>query len=132
MVIKCAPNWKRLGKNLKINGDLLNITEKNYDKCEDCCSEMLSDWLESTPNSSWEILLNAVQETLKQVPDTVEGPECVVYKLINEGLDKCSKMLDMIAKADLDHAGAYFWYVEIHSKSVDNKIIPVNKLMFII
>ena len=110
-MIKCAPNWKRLGKNLKITEDLLNIIEKDFNNCEDCCSKMLSDWLESTPNCSWEILLNAVQETLKQVADMVERPESVMYKLIDEGLDKFSKMLDMITKAkatDLDRAGTYF------------------------
>ena len=83
IVIKCAANWKQLGKNLNINEDLLNIIEKNYPDCEDCCSKMLSDWLDSTPQASWETLLDAVDEmknTSYKVPDTVEKLETVADK----------------------------------------------------
>ena len=75
MVIKYAANWKQLGKNLNINEDLLNIIDNDYPHCEDCCSKMLSDWLDFTPHASWETLLNAVDKTKNtsyRVPETVE------------------------------------------------------------
>ena len=60
VVIKCATKWKHLGRNLNIEEDLLSIYEKdNPNNCEDCCIRMLSEWLDSTPDASWEMLLNS-------------------------------------------------------------------------
>lgn len=73
MVIQCAANWKELGRHLYIREDLLNIIEKdNLHSCENCCSKMLCDWLESTPNASWEVLLDAVDKMHSKSTDTVE------------------------------------------------------------
>ena len=63
MVTKCATNWQQLGKNLEINDDLLNIIEKDYPHdCERCCSKMLSEWLDLTPDASWKILYDAMDK----------------------------------------------------------------------
>ena len=73
VVIKCAANWKELGRHLYIHENFLNIIEKdNPRSCENCCSKMLSDWLESTPNASWAVLLDAVDKTHSKSTDTVE------------------------------------------------------------
>lgn len=65
VVIKCAANWKQLGINLNVSGDILNIIETNNpNDCESCCSEMLRTWLDSTPNATWGILLDAVDKTV--------------------------------------------------------------------
>ena len=83
-MIKCAANWKQLGKNLNINEDLLNIIDNDYPHCEDCCSKMLSDWLDFTPHASWETLLNAVDKTKNtsyRVPGTVEKLDTAEEKL---------------------------------------------------
>ena len=73
VVIKYAANWKQLGRNLKINEDLLNIIEKDYPYCEDCCSKMLNDWLDSKPDASWGILLTAIDKAQSTLPDTGEN-----------------------------------------------------------
>ena len=79
MVVKYAANWKELGKNLNIDEDLLNIIEKDYPHdCENCCSKMLSDWLDLTPEASWQILLDAVdklQDKLNTVVDKLHITE---------------------------------------------------------
>ena len=54
----------QLGRNLNLNEDLLKITEKdNLHDCKKCCTKMLSTWLDSTPEASWEMLLDAVEKT---------------------------------------------------------------------
>jgi len=79
VVVKYAANWKELGKNLNIDEDLLNIIEKDYPHdCENCCSKMLSDWLDLTPEASWQILLDAVdklQDKLNTVVDKLHITE---------------------------------------------------------
>ena len=55
VVIKCATNWKQLRKNLDIDDDWLNIFETdNPHNCVNCCSKILSEWLDLNPNTSWE------------------------------------------------------------------------------
>ena len=64
VVIKCAANWKHLGRSLNIKEDLLSIYEKDDpNNCEDCCIRMLSEWLDLTPHASWEMLLNAANDS---------------------------------------------------------------------
>ena len=69
-MIKYAVNWKQLGRNLEIDDTLLNIIEKDFPHdCERCCSEMLSEWLDQTPNASWKMLYNAMDKTTDNIPD---------------------------------------------------------------
>ena len=85
MVIKCATNWKQLGRNLDLDDDILNIIEKDYPHdCESCCSKMLLEWLNLTPNTSWKTLNDAmdkIQNEPNKLPDTVEKLDSVVDKL---------------------------------------------------
>ena len=85
VVIKCAPNWKQLGRSLDLDDTLLNIIEMDYPyDCERCCSKMLSEWLDVTPNASWKILNNAmekIQNEPNKLPDAVEKLDTVVNKL---------------------------------------------------
>ena len=107
VVIKCAPNWKQLGRNLNISEDLLNIIEKNYPRCEDCCSQMLNDWLDSETDASWGILLTAVdkaQSTLNTLPDTGKNLDIVAEKLLDtvEKLDTVAENVPhTVAKLDI-------------------------------
>lgn len=84
VVIKCATYWKQLGRNLKISEDLLNIIEKDYPHdCESCCSKMLNEWLDLTPNASWKLLHDAIDTTkndLSEVPEAVDKLETVASK----------------------------------------------------
>ena len=80
VAVKFATNWKQLGRNLNIREDLLKIIEKNYPQdCEECCSMMLSEWLELTPNATWGMLL----EVVDKIPSPLENREgmCVIWHL---------------------------------------------------
>ena len=97
--MKCATYWKQLGKCLNINEDLLNIIEKDNPKCEDGCSEMLSEWLDLNPNASWAMLFDVidnVQNTVKSY--SVENFEAGVDKLPNtvQKLDTAADKLDTV------------------------------------
>ena len=106
VVIKCAANWKQLGRNLNISEDLLNIIEKDYPYCEDCCSKMLNDWLDSKPDASWGILLTAIdkaQSTLNTLPDTGKNLDIVAERLLDtvEKLDTVAENFPhTVAKLD--------------------------------
>ena len=72
VAVNFATNWKQLGRNLDIREDLLKIIEKNYPQdCEECCSKMLNEWLELTPNATWGIIL----EVLDKIPSSLENHE---------------------------------------------------------
>ena len=112
VVIKCAPNWKQLGRDLNISEDLLNIIEKNYPRCEDCCSQMLNDWLDSETDASWGILLTAVdkaQSTLNTLPDTGKNLDIVAEKLLDT-VEKLDTVADNVPRtvAKLDIAAEKF------------------------
>ena len=108
VVIKCATAWMELGRNLKIDEKLLNIIEKdNPHSCENCCSKMLYEWLDSTPEASWQILLDAMQNlstdtteklhsTTNILPETVEKLDSTADKLDA----KVDKLSDIAEKLD--------------------------------
>ena len=118
VVIKCAPIWKRLGQNLDIDDDLLNIIEKDSPQdCVNCCSKMLHEWLDTNPNASWGILLDAVNKAQNasnmmsktldtaadKLPDTVEKLDTAVEKLPStvEKLDTAAdKLPDTVDRLD--------------------------------
>ena len=107
VVIKCATKWKQLGENLNIDEDLLNIIDKdNPNNCENCCSKVLSLWLDLNPNASWGILLDAVDKaknTINKVPDTIEKLNTAADKLPDtvEKLDTAAdKLPDTVEKLD--------------------------------
>ena len=96
VVIKYAMNWKQLGRNLKIDDNLLNIIEKdNPHDSESCCSKMLSEWLDLTPNASWKMLYNAMdkkEDELSEIPDVVEKLNAAVDDLPN-AVEKLNTMV---------------------------------------
>lgn len=82
VVIQCATHWKQLGKNLGVREDLLEIIAFNNERdCESCCSKMLIEWLDSNPNASWKILLNAIDKTQNELPETVEEKDTMADEL---------------------------------------------------
>jgi len=76
VAVKYATNWKQLGKNLNVQDEILKIIEKDYGpECEECCSRMLNQWIEVTPNATWGMLLEAV--------DKIEGMYIYLYRTYN-------------------------------------------------
>ena len=54
-------SWRQLGVQLEIEDHLLRIIEKDHPRdCEECCSKMLQQWLDSNSSASWEVLASAV------------------------------------------------------------------------
>ena len=109
VVIESAPNWKELGRNLSIDENLLNIIEKdNPNDCENCCSKMLSNWLDQTPHASWGILLDAARKTqdnVNKLPSGAEILDPVADRLsgITEKLDTAAdKISDTNKKLDAE------------------------------
>ena len=85
VAVKCASNWKQLGSILSVSEDLLKIIEKDHPQnCEECCSRMLYDWLELTPDATWGILLEAVDK-VQSIQDNARG--IYVCTLILESVD---------------------------------------------
>ena len=63
VVINWAPQWKQLGRLLKIDQNSINILEHNYGSdCVKCCTRMLEAWQEENivENTTWEILICAI------------------------------------------------------------------------
>ena len=63
VVIRWAPQWKQLGRQLKIDQKLINIIQYDHgNNCVECCSRMLEIWLEQNTrdNATWEVLINAI------------------------------------------------------------------------
>ena len=98
-MIKNATNWKQLGLNLKIDDNLLNIIERDdpHD-CERCYSKMLSEWLKLTPNASWKMLCNAIENIPNEVPSTSEKTSIVMDKLIDT-VEELWSSLDIISES---------------------------------
>ena len=61
VAVTYASKWKLLGRILNVREDVLRNTEKDHPQdCEECCSRMLNDWLELTPDATWGALLEAI------------------------------------------------------------------------
>lgn len=105
MRIKFAPYWKQLGRNLNITEDLLSVIETDCPHSfESCCSKMLSEWLDSTPNASWGMLYDAVDKTqnmLSRLPDTADKLYAAAEKLPGtvDKLESAAEQLNEFPKA---------------------------------
>ena len=65
-----AASWKQLGEQLNIKSYLLRNIEKDHpNNCEECCSKMLQEWLDSSSNTTWEELFNAIYELDNEATD---------------------------------------------------------------
>ena len=63
VVTKWAPQWKQLGRQLKINQDSINVIQQDCgNDCIECCTRMLETWLEQNvyDDATWEILICAI------------------------------------------------------------------------
>ena len=70
VAVTYGSKWKLLGRILNIREDLLRNIENDYPQdCEECCGRMLNDWLELTPDATWQTLLHAID----RVQSTPEG-----------------------------------------------------------
>ena len=55
-------NWRKIGLELNITSETLDIIEANNPKqMQECCWEMLKIWLQEDTEASWEKLLHAVE-----------------------------------------------------------------------
>ena len=84
----------QLGMNLEIGCSLLDAIEKDYPHdTERCCSK--SKWLHLTPNTSWQMLCNAIQNIQSKPNEmlcTVENLNTVADELS----DRRKKMLTAV------------------------------------
>ena len=68
IIDEVAARWKSLGIALSFEKYQLDNIKKNHQSVEDCCQELLGQWLEGASNSnkptvtSWEKLLQAMKE----------------------------------------------------------------------
>ena len=127
VVIRFATNWKQLGKNLNINEDLLNIIEKNDPDIENCCSKMLSDWLDLTPHASWEILLDAADKIQSTVRDTVENPADYLQFTV-EKLSSTADKLESTAENLSDVVEKVYTAADKFPKTIEKLDTAVEKL----
>ena len=83
VAVHYATNWKRLGRNLNIGENLLQMIEKDYPhNCEECCSQMLNNWLELTPDATWGMLVEAVDKVQSMqgiIPEEFAGVYTYTY-----------------------------------------------------
>ena len=130
VVIKCATYWKQLGKNLGVHEDLLKIiADDNEHDCESCCSKMLIEWLDSNPNASWKILLNAIDKTQNELPETVEEKDTMADELNDtiKKLNTTAERLPVVAEK-LDNAAKELPRVVSQLSEVAYKLsTPVSK-----
>ena len=100
--MKYAAIWKDLGRNLEIDYNVLNIIEKDCpNNCEECCSKMLREWMDITPNASWEMLYNAVDKTnveISEVSYIVDKLNALVNKL-PDAVEKIDTAADVLPDA---------------------------------
>ena len=101
VVIKYATIWKQLGKYLDIDNDLLNIIEKDNPRdCVNCCSKMLHEWLDTNPNASWGILLEAankaqnVSNMMSEKLDTAADKLPDTVEKLDKAADRLCKVVD--------------------------------------
>ena len=67
VVMRWAPQWKQLAIQLNIDQCLINIIQHDHGKdCVECCSRMLSMWLEQNThdNATWETLIEATDNLI--------------------------------------------------------------------
>ena len=63
---KYATKWRRIGLELSITSEALDIIEVNYPtEVQARCRAMLRAWLQKDPEASWEQLLHATEATDK-------------------------------------------------------------------
>ena len=75
VVVRWAPQWRQLGRQLNIEEHQMNIIEHDHpNNCEECCSKMLSDWLEQNTynDTTWEVLIRAIDK----LPEEMAGMNC--------------------------------------------------------
>ena len=72
VVVRWAPQWRQLGRQLNIEEHQMNTIECDHpNNCVECCSKMLSDWLEqnTSEHTTWEILICAIDK----LPEDLTG-----------------------------------------------------------
>ena len=71
-----AKHWKQIGTELQLDDRTLDNIEANYathsKKVENCCREMITQWLKVDPTATWTKLLNSIDAVITY-PDAVAG-----------------------------------------------------------
>ena len=61
VVPKWASEWKKLGTQLNIAQHFMKKIERDHpNDCENCCSKMFEEWLDTNCAPTWEDIINAV------------------------------------------------------------------------
>ena len=71
-----AKHWKKIGIELQLDDRALDNIEADYAthprKVEQCCREMISQWLTIDTTATWTKLLSAI-DTVSTYPDVIAG-----------------------------------------------------------
>ena len=71
-----AKHWKQIGTELQLDDQALDNIEANYathpKKVENCCREMITQWLSTDDTATWLKLLNAI-DAVCTYPDAATG-----------------------------------------------------------
>ena len=68
MLPKYAHEWRFLGGLLNFDQTELNIIFSDFrNDSKECCGRLLSQWLDKTPDASWNQLLSAIDDLPENV-----------------------------------------------------------------
>ena len=72
-----APDWKVFGELLGISKENIRIIESDHPRSvKQCCNEMLSEWLRTDGNPSWEKILVAIESPAIKYNDQTSTNKC--------------------------------------------------------
>ena len=63
-----ATHWKSVAANLQFDDSRIDSIKEGNKSPQDCCRDLLTEWVDNTSNGTWTTLLSAV----KQIDDLSE------------------------------------------------------------
>ena len=86
VTLKYASQWKKIGIELEIKLEMLNIIEANNPRSVvDCCNTMLSTWLKVNPKATW-----------NQLNEALDSPALDITSMIISAFVRHVYMIDCI------------------------------------
>ncbi len=64
LVTACAAEWENIGLELKLSSGTLDAMKGPQKPPKDCLRDMLKKWLTTSPNPSWQDLIEALKSPL--------------------------------------------------------------------
>ena len=83
MVPEIATQWESVAVNLQLSDSRINVIKEEGNKIPDnCCREVLIQWIGTTTDGTWTTLLDAV----KQVDDLSEAHDKIKQNVLDLGM----------------------------------------------